>query len=291
MSSSAVARSYALVDGRAIPHAQGERAQAASDALAASPRGVYSGVRTFEVDRFLELEAHLDRTERSACSLGFSLEPDRESLKRALDLAARDGAPHDSRIRFDVFPAPVEVQGTRARVWIVATRLDPVPARFLEDGVALGIARDLRRPTPLVKTTDFILRRRPFPLERQAAYEHVMLDEEGRVLEGTSSNFFAVEHGSLLTAGAGVLEGITRSIVLRLAASAEIAVELSAPRADQAPSWEEAFLTSSSRGIVPVVSLGERPVGSARPGPITRTLMRSYASYVEREARPAILRP
>ncbi len=282
------ARLYALVAGADGLEARHLEAADQDVLLVALPLGVYSGLRTFKGDRFLDLDAHLDRTERSARSLGFSLEPDRPALRRALDHVAREGAPSDSRIRFDVLPEPVEALGTRARIWIVATPLEPVPARFLEDGVALGITRELRRATPLVKTTDFILRRRPFPLGRQAAYEHVMLDTEGRVLEGTSSNFFVVEAGSLRTAGAGVLEGITRAIVLRLASSLEIPVELSASRADQASRWEEAFMTSSSRGIVPVVALGELSVGSGRPGPITRALMQAYADYVEREARPAV---
>jgi len=255
--------------------------------LAGLPDGVYSGLRTFPGARFLALEAHLDRAERSARALGYSIAAERAALVRALQQVADEAAPVDLALRFDVLAEPAELDHVRARTWIAATALEPIPAHFLAQGVAVQWARELSRERPLVKTTGFVRRRSPYPLARQDAYEHLLSDPAGRILEGTSSNFFVARAGRLVTAGEGVLEGITRGIVLELAAQASIEIDLEAPRADQLAHWQEAFLTSSTRGVVPVVAIGGERVGDGRPGPLTARLLASYREHAEREARRA----
>jgi branched-chain amino acid aminotransferase len=283
----APARRMALVDGAWIdvPPRAGLRGMHAL--LSELPDGVYSGLRTFPVARFLGLTAHLDRAERSARALGYSFQAERDALLRGLQRVADEAAPVDLALRFDVLPAPTEVEGVRARLWIGAAALEPVPQRFLDEGVGVQWTRELARERPLVKTTAFVRQRHPYPLARQDAYEHVMLDAEGRVLEGTSSNFFAVRGDRLLTAGGGVLEGITRAIVLDLAARRGMRIELDAPPSSQAATWSEAFLTSSTRGVVPIVACGGARVGAGKPGPHTRALLDAYSDYAEREARRA----
>jgi branched-subunit amino acid aminotransferase/4-amino-4-deoxychorismate lyase len=207
---------------------------------------------------------------------------------RALQRVADEAAPTDLALRFDALPAPAQLDGVRARIWIAACALDPVPQRFLEEGVAVQWTRELAREQPLVKTTGFVRRRHPYPLARQDAYEHVMLDAQGRALEGTSSNFFAIRGDLLVTAGSGVLEGITRAIVLELAARRGMAIDLAPPPTAEAGSWSEAFLTSSTRGVVPIVACGGVQIGDGRPGPHTRALLAAYGEYAEREARRAI---
>jgi branched-chain amino acid aminotransferase len=255
--------------------------------LAELPDGVYSGLRTFPVARFLALRAHLDRAERSARALGFSFDSERGALVQALQRIADEAAPIDLALRFDVLPAAAELDGVRARIWIAACALDPVPQRFLDEGVGIQWTRELSRDQPLVKTTGFVRRRHPYPLARQDAYEHVMLDAQGRALEGTSSNFFAVRGDRLMTAGGGVLEGITRAIVLELAARRGMVIDLVAPSSGEAGTWSEAFLTSSTRGLVPIVACGGTRIGDAHPGPHTRALLAAYGEHAEREARRA----
>lgn len=249
---------------------------------------VYSGARTFAGRRFLNLTAHIDRCERSAQALGFSIEELRAPLCAALDAIASERAPDDTRFQFHLAPAPVELFGVRSRVWISAQPLQPVPAEFLERGVGVELAPALRREQPLVKATRWMSARSPLPLGSRERYEHLMLDADGGLLEGTSSNVFVVAGGRLLTAGDGVLEGITRGLVLRLAAERGLEVELRAPRIDELTGWDEAFLSSSSRGIVPIVTIDGRPVGAGTPGPITNALRRALDELAEREARPAV---
>jgi branched-chain amino acid aminotransferase len=255
--------------------------------LAGLPEGVYSGLRTFPGGRFLELGAHLARAERSAHALGYSLAGEREALLDALQRVVDEAAPTDLALRFDLLAAPAELDGVAARVWIAAAPLEPLPERFLEEGVGVQRAPGLVRDRPVVKTTSFVLRRRPYPLGRQEAFESLLLDPAGRVLEGSSSSFFVLREGRLETAGSGVLEGVTRAVVLRLAGQLGLETRLEAPRADGVGGWSEAFLTSSTRAVVPVVEVGGERVGDGRPGPWTRRLRELYAAYAEREARRA----
>lgn len=108
-----------------------------------------------------------------------------------------------------------------------------------------------------------------------------MLDETGAVLEGLSSNFFALRNGRLWTEEAHVLLGVTRSLVLEVAAQI-VPVESRAIPVDQTVS--ECFITSVSREVLPVVRIDGRPVGGFRPGPVTREIARRFSALVSAEA-------
>jgi branched-chain amino acid aminotransferase len=256
--------------------------------LADLPNGVYSGLRTFEGGRFLALDAHVARAERSARTLGFALGADRGLLLRGLQQVADQAAPELLKLRFDILPEPAVLGGVRARLWIAAATYVPVPRRYLDEGVRVEVAADLVRQHPLVKTTDFVLRRRPYPLETGEAYEHLLVDSAGGILECTSSNFYAVRAGRLVTAGAGVLEGITRGLILDLVRAGGVPIDTRAPRLDGVDGWQEAFLSSSTRGLVPVVNVAGKRVGDGRPGPLTTAWRLAYDEMAERDARRAV---
>ena len=102
------------------------------------------------------------------------------------------------------------------------------------------------------------------------------MDAAGRVLEGASSNFFGVLDGCLRTAGAGVLAGVTRGVVLTLAREAGLETVPEAVPLAQVPRLSEAFLTSSSRGVVPIVRVDDHVIGTGAPGPVTQRLGALY---------------
>ena len=187
------------------------------DILAAAPAGVYSGMRTFGGNRFLRLDAHLDRVEANLAALGWEVGFDRAGFRRALHRAVTDYPLADARVRFDVLSEAARELGARSNVLLALSPFEPVPERFVREGVAVELTGELHRDQPLIKTTEFVEHRKPYPVGDIACYEHVMLDEDERLLECTSANFFGVREGVLVTAGAGVLEGITRSIFLELA--------------------------------------------------------------------------
>lgn len=116
---------------------------------------------------------------------------------------------------------------------------------------------------------------------RTAGYDDVLfLDTAAHLVEGAYSNVFVFAHGMLRTPPptCGILPGITRATVLEIAAGQGPAAAEEALDPAVLDEAEEAFLTSSLREIVPLVSVGGRPIGRGEPGPVTRGMQAAYAS-------------
>jgi branched-chain amino acid aminotransferase len=258
------------------------------DLPAGLPFGVYTALRTFSQNRFLELAAHLDRLEQSMLLLGWSYQLDRQRLRQTLHAVSSAYPAEAARVRIDVLARPSTLLGSSSRELITLAPFTPVPAHYYEEGVRVAVAPALHRDQPLVKHAHFVLARRDSLPAQTDVYEYLLLDGEGRLLEGATSNFYGVRDGVVWTAGDGVLEGITRRVVLRLAADLEIPVRLEAPALAGVVRLDEAFLSSASRGILPVVAIGDEPVGDGRPGLTTGRLMVAYEAYVARAVEPAV---
>lgn len=117
---------------------------------------------------------------------------------------------------------------------------------------------------------------------RRGAYEALMLDMHGQLSEGASSNFFAVIGGRLVTPprSVGILAGVTRGMLLKLAGSFGVAVSEEPLSLADALAADEALITSSIRGIMPVVRIDQHQIGTGSPGPVTRRLMHQYEKLI-----------
>jgi D-alanine transaminase len=102
--------------------------------------------------------------------------------------------------------------------------------------------------------------------------------EDGFVTEGTSNNAYIVKGGAIITRQLGheILHGITRAAVLRLAAEAQMVVEERPFTLDEAKAADEAFITSASAFVMPVVRIDGVPLGDGTPGPVARRLREIY---------------
>lgn len=261
---------------------------------------VYEVVRTY-AGRPFELHAHLARLGHSAARIGLELPWDLRRVEvevaRTLD-AARGGD------AFDPLAAPWN-RGERS-IRIVMTRgsgdlgLDPAlasqptaivmvhplagpPLEAYRVGVAACLVGEPRAATtaadPSAKTGLHL----PHVLAvREArvhgAYEAILADGAGNVTEGASSNLFAVRAGRVVTPplAAGILEGVTRGVVLRLARELGLAPEEAPLPAAALGGVDELFITSTAREILPVTTLGARPVGSGGVGPVTARLHEAF---------------
>lgn len=110
-----------------------------------------------------------------------------------------------------------------------------------------------------------------------------MLDTDGNILEGLSSNFFGIQNNTLITAEEGVLKGITRSQVLRCAERAGIQVIKKPVNVRDIPLLTEAFITSASRGVLPVVQIETIWIGNGKPGQVTRAIGNLFNQMIEGE--------
>jgi branched-chain amino acid aminotransferase len=115
----------------------------------------------------------------------------------------------------------------------------------------------------------------------RGADEPLLLNLEGQVAEGASSNVFAVRAGRLQTPplSAGILAGITRDVVLEIAASLDIPAREAPLGLEELRGADEAFMTSTTREVVPIHRLDDAVIGSGRPGALTRRLMEAFRAY------------
>lgn len=250
--------------------------------------GVYSALRTFEHEKFLCLQDHIERTKRSMALLGWTYQLDEVLLRNGLHQACSAYPGEDMRVRFDVLAEPATSLGSDSRLLIALMPFSPPPPALYENGVAVDIASDLSRNRPLIKAATFAQRRRRYPMGQADVYEYLMMDENGRLLEGTGTNFYGVRDGVVYTAGEGVLEGITRKIILDLLTEIGIPVHLKAVVGKEVGSLDEAFLTGSSRAVLPVISIAGEQIGNGHPGAIGRRLLIAYNDFVARSIKTAV---
>lgn len=257
-----------------------------TDLYAGLDLGVYSVIRTYDHNRFLHLDHHLARTVQSMRLLGWDYQLDEGRLRCAIhELVTAYPAP-ELRVRIDILAAPATARGSDSRELLALMPFTPPSSMLYEKGVALGYATGLHRAQPLAKTADFAAARKQ--VEAANFYESLMTTDQGEILEATSANFYAVRGGVLYTADKGVLEGVTRRIVLDLVQAAAIPLQLQPATIADLPLLDEALISSSSRGVVPVVRIGDQMIGDGRPGPVTQQLIAAYNTYVEAHLQTAI---
>jgi branched-subunit amino acid aminotransferase/4-amino-4-deoxychorismate lyase len=256
--------------------------------------GIYSALRTYQGNRFVRLPEHIARCQRCVEAAGWKTRFAFGGLARALHEAvtgpeSKANTTEDVRVRFDLFERPIEIQGTTTQVLLGLAPHQPISAEILRDGVQLDFApQGLGRPVPLIKFTEWVSARRVCQTKSPDAYEHLLLDAKGNILEGTSSNFYAVRGGTLITAVDQVLEGITRGLVLELAEGSGLVIEGRSPSPEELRTVDEAFITSATRELVAVTDVAGIRIGAGKPGPIVAALLRDYQSYVATHAAPAI---
>jgi branched-chain amino acid aminotransferase len=242
----------------------------------ALPPGLYTTFRTYaERTKVIGLRAHLDRLYLPARVQGIAPAIRRQDdLRDTLaGLLNRFDAP-EARVRLilDITQEP----GT---MYALLQPMNPLPPEIYRDGVSVEISRTSREK-PSLKQTAFISES-AFDRTRigDGVFE-ILLTSKGRILEGITSNFFYVLNGVLCTAGRGVLIGVTRQTVLGLAKKNRIEIGYKALPLNDIPLLEEAFLTSSSRGVVPIVRIDGQLIEDGTVGAMTMKLMQLYNQQV-----------
>lgn len=235
------------------------------------PEGYYSTFRTFDAcTRVIGLSAHIRRLPNA----------DASSLRRHLIRLLEPYRADEARVRI--------METKQGRFYISIEPLKRLPPEVYEKGVRVETV-EIQRVNPRVKSTAFIgaSDEERKKIAQKGIFE-ALLVKNGRILEGMTSNFFYVgQVGNLSylgTARRGILLGVTRTMVIRAARGAGVEVRYSPLKLDQLPAMDEAFITSSSRGIVPVIQVDEVTVGQGRVGELTKQLSAAYEAYVHRKA-------
>jgi len=237
---------------------------------------------------FVDEVLHLARLHRSLDALKIAPPMGDAALKIVLREVVRRNLVHEGIIYFQVSRgvAPRDFAfPDHARPSLVVTARSRALAdpRLLETGVAVITIADIRWARPDIKSVSLL----PNALGKQqakerGAYEAWQVDRNGHVTEGTSSNaWILTAAGEIVTRAAdqSILNGVTRQGLLRLIDEAGLKLVERSFAIGEAKAAPEAFLTSASNFLIPVVRIDDAPVGTGRPGPVTRRLITAYAAH------------
>ena len=242
----------------------------------------YTVAHTLAGRRVVRFERHLKRLFESARHLGYEPGIGDVSIRRLLcDALERYGW---ERSRFRI---------TLLREGGLIIAIEPysgVPLELRSRGVDCALAPHAARDAPDTKTTSWMAARSS--LSHRRVYEVLLCDEGGFVLEGSSSNVFFVAGESqtpvLRTAEKGILKGVTRAIVLELAETKarDIDVQRAPVHISELEHTGEAFICSSTRGVVPIRRIDDRIYTA--PGACTSRISQLYDEWVEAHAEPLL---
>jgi branched-chain amino acid aminotransferase len=253
--------------------------------------GVYETLRTYSGQPFL-FDRHMRRLRKSASMLSLSVPAANEEI--------------DRRFRETMKAAGLGTQGREAYLRILVTRgigeltydpaacgdptiviiakphVDP-PVDAFERGVMVALVDIVRNHpgsvNPLIKSNNLLNNALAMQEAfRRGAFEGVMRNYRGELAECTTANLFVVKDGEALTPplDAGLLAGITREYLFEVGRDTGIAVREQTLRDADLLGADEAFLTSTTRELVPIVRVDNHTIGKGVPGPVTKGLLQAF---------------
>ena len=262
---------------------------------------VYEVVRTYGGLVF-RLDPHLLRMERTAERIGLALPP-RPQIAAELERTLRAAGNPESYARIVVtrgegdFGLGSHLSTAHRLIIIVRPLVLPAEAQY-EQGLTVAIAKTRRNPPqcldPALKTGNYLNNILALREAHQAgADDAILLDLKGRVTEATTSNVFFVQRGVIVTPplSLGMLEGVTRAVVMEVARGEGLMVREEPHGAEALAAADEVFLSSTLREVMPVTSLvflespgsPRREVAGGKPGPISQRLRAAFRKFVERQ--------
>jgi branched-chain amino acid aminotransferase len=246
--------------------------------------GVFEGIRTYD-GKVFRLRDHIERLWESAKGIALEIPIDEKEMERAIHDTLAINNIKDGYIRLIV----TRGEGTLgldhylchdSQVIIIADKLALYPRELYENGLEIVTASTIRvNPSmlsPQVKSMNYLNN----ILAKIEAYkagcaEVLMLNSRGEVAECSGDNIFIYKRETLQTppAEAGILEGITRRVVIEIANEIGLKVKESPMTRHDVFTANECFLTGSAAELIPVVKLDNRTIGNGKPGEITKKLL------------------
>lgn len=259
--------------------------------------GVFEGIRSYS-GRIFELEAHVDRLYDSAKAIALEIPMSRAAMMEAVALTCRENNTTDGYIRL-VVTRGVGTLGLNPylckvpQVIIIAADIQLYPKELYEKGLAIvtvGTIRNLSEAVnPRIKSLNYlnnILAK--IEAINAGCMEAIMLNAQGAVAEATGDNIFALRGNVLRTppVNEGILEGITRDAVMKLAASAGYTVREERLSRYDLYTADEVFLTGTAAEVIGVVNIDRRQIGEGVPGPVTCRLEQLYRRHANANGYP-----
>ena len=262
--------------------------------------GVYETLRTYNRQPFL-YDRHVRRLHQSAQYLSLDVPFDdaalRQSIQQTIDAA---GEMKEAYIRvlltrgvgeltYDVAATP------KPSLVIIVKPIDDVPERVTREGIVISLVDVLRNHpgsvNPIIKSNNLLNNALAMQAaNRRGGEEALMCNYRGELSECAQSNFFMVRGGAAITPAseAGLLEGITRAFLFEVGRDVGVDVREQTLYPSDLATADEAFITSTTRELSPVVRIDGRVIGAGIPGPVTQKLLAGYRRKAQELTRATI---
>ncbi len=244
-------------------------------------RGVFETMRVYE-GKIFAVEAHVCRLMQGLKVLGLNSPFSGRQLKKHIEEVIQKNRFRDARVRLSVWK-----ERRKMHTAIIATPYIPPSPDQYERGfhaIISDIVRDEKSPFSRIKSINYLPFLQSWRKARQRGNdEAILLNRKGYVVEGSRTNIFIVKKGVLLTPSiaTGCLPGITRRIILSIAATLKIKTRQGAFKVKDIYLADEAFLTNSLLEVIPLTLFQGHIVGLGRSGSISKILRRAYRQYVQ----------
>jgi branched-chain amino acid aminotransferase len=251
--------------------------------------GIYETLRTYDHRLFL-FDRHMRRLRNSARLINLTIPfTDEELASHIRDTIAAgklDGNEAYVRVLVTrgVGELTYDIQATPRPSWVIIVKPLPSPStEIYERGVKVALVDVVRNHpqsvNPMIKSNNLMNSALAAQQAlKRGAFEAVMRNYRGELTECTQSNLFIVKNGAALTPPleSGLLPGITREFLFEIGRDADIEVREQVLRDDDLFTADEAFLTSTTREVLPIVTVDDRNIGDGKPGPITLKLLKAF---------------
>lgn len=257
--------------------------------------GVFEGMRTYNGQVF-KMDAHIRRLFESAKAICLKIPMTHDELVAATNQTVKANGVVDGYVRLVVTRGVgyLGLSFTRTAnpsVFIIADQIELYPPETYEKGMAVITSSVVRNHpnavSPRIKSLNYLnnILAKIEAIEAGVP-EAIMFNHMGFVAECTGDNIFLIRNGQVLTPGVneGLLEGITRGVVLELLGKRSIPFRETQLTRHDLYVADECFLTGSAAEVVPVTKIDARVIGDGQPGPITKRLMADFHAYVRGNA-------
>jgi len=252
-------------------------------------RGFLFGDGIYEVSavidgRLVDNELHLARLERSVKEIDIALPVSLEEIRKAQIELIRRNTLREGVVYMQI------TRGEADRDFVYASDIKPNLVMFTQvknlanapsvvNGVRVDVTPDTRWARRDIKTVMLLAQVLAKKQAKSKGYHEVWLVEDGFVTEGASSTAFIISHDNVLVArpnSNAILPGCTRRAVLKIAEEQNLKVEERLFTVEEAKAAKEAFLTSASSFVTPIIGIQDHTIGDGKPGPYTRRLQEIY---------------
>jgi len=255
--------------------------------------GVFEGIRIYD-GRIFECEAHVERLFSSARVIRLAIPYTKQEIVEAMNEAIRANELTGSGyIRLVVTRGsgtlglgPFDCHSPN--VFVIADQIALYPKEMYDNGMAVIIAKTVRTSPrmldPSVKSLNYLNNiMAKIEAGDVGVGEAIMLNENGFVAECTGDNIFIVEGGKVVTPplSAGILPGITRGVVLRLAGKLGLDAAEEEISVERLLGADECFLTGTAAEVISVTKIDGQAVGDGAVGPVTQKLHAAFNEYIE----------